>query len=120
VYSSQARIIRKQGLKIYMVKPLRLSERPYKLKIRIFEYFFPGTSSITSGRDEMRWPGQSVKRRKTQAVTVVLAVRQRENPHSDYEPTTYVTWLRGSKFKNEETDQTGSRPITRLRREGGG
>jgi len=32
LYSSQARIIRKQGLKIYMVKPLQLSERPYKLK----------------------------------------------------------------------------------------
>jgi len=47
-YSSQARIIRKQGLKIYMVKPLRLSERPYKLKTRIFEYFFPGTSTMTS------------------------------------------------------------------------
>jgi len=27
-----------------MVKPLRLSERPYKLKTRIFEYFFPRTS----------------------------------------------------------------------------
>jgi len=28
-----------------MVKPLLLSERPYKLKTRIFEYFFPGTST---------------------------------------------------------------------------
>ena len=27
-----------------MPKPLRLSERPYKVKSRIFEYFFPGTS----------------------------------------------------------------------------
>jgi len=53
-YSSQARIIRKQGLKIYIVKPLRLSERPYKLKTRIFEYFSPGTSKREG--EEFRYP----------------------------------------------------------------
>jgi len=43
-YLSQARITQKQELKIYIVKPLLLCERPFKLKTRIFEYFFPGTS----------------------------------------------------------------------------
>jgi len=38
---SQARIIRKQGLKIYMVNPLLSSERPYKLKTRIFRILLP-------------------------------------------------------------------------------
>ena len=34
--------------KKYMVKPRPFSKCPYKLKTRIFEYFFPGTSSPQS------------------------------------------------------------------------
>ena len=59
LYSSQARIIRKQELKIYMVKPLRLSERPYKLKTPIFEYFFPGTSTEQGSEVGGQWYGAS-------------------------------------------------------------
>jgi len=49
-YSLQARSIRKQGQgrdpRKYMVRNQFVSERPYKLAVRIFEYFLPGTSIV--------------------------------------------------------------------------
>jgi len=36
----------RQGFAKYMVKNPCVSERPYKLAVRIFEYFLPGTSMI--------------------------------------------------------------------------
>jgi len=35
----------RQGFAKYMVKNPCVSERPYKLVVRIFEYFLPGTST---------------------------------------------------------------------------
>lgn len=42
---ARAGIIRKQGLKEYLVKRLGLSERPSEPKARIFEYLFRGTNT---------------------------------------------------------------------------
>jgi len=36
----------RQGFAKYMVKNPCVSERPYKLAVRIFEYFLPGTSTM--------------------------------------------------------------------------